>query len=349
MLRVLLYVALAMLITGCPSAMVGTAVLGTSFADERTLGTQIDDIALVSKVQARLAAETDMPSRWLSVDSIQGRVTLMGYLGNQEQINRAVFIAKSFQGVKSVHSEIKVGNPSLKDVMTDSWITAKVKSRLLQDAQTSGISVHVETIDGRVYLQGLVRNDVQYQRAIDLTSRTKGVREVVDMLKINPHGVKAQPKTKKSAKHYGTRKKRGSKSKPSHQAKPQAEQYDTEVGEGAVTPMAINLNHTAKPEVTPVLDLNRQDDIFEETVSGIKNRHKKVKPYAPYEGYDNVTTHQPLPSQRSSNSDQFDRYRDDGYHQKTKDQYQAPKPEKNEDTLKSSQKNGVKQKNSLFN
>lgn len=352
MLRLFLYAALAILMTGCPSAMVGTAVLGTSFADERTIGTQIDDMSIVSKIQARLAAEKDMPSRWVSVDAIEGKVSLIGYLRNQEQINRAVFIAKSFQGVKSVHSEIKVGDPSFKGVMTDSWITTKVKSRLLQDPKTSGVSVHVETIDGRVYLQGLVRNEAQYQRAIDITSKTKGVTEVVDMLKINPHGLKGEPRKNQVGKHYGTRKKHGSKSRPVKAAKAVASPYvkpNTAVAlpyakKYPVTPIAITLPRHAKPEVSPLLDQQAQGDIFEETVSGIKDRHKKIKPYQPYAGYQGKKVkQQPVHAWKLHEQKKPSDYRDYKYKKELLEE-----KESYDDSLKSSEKNAVKQKNSLW-
>jgi len=274
MLRVFLYATVAMLLTACPSAMLGTAVLGSSIADERTIGMQIDDIAITSKIMARLTAEKDMPSRWLSVDSIEGKVSLMGHLKNQEQINRAVFIANSFQGVKSVHSEIKIGEPSLKSMMTDSWITTRIKTRLLKHPKTSGVSVHVETIEGRVYLQGMVRNDDQYQQALELASTTPGVNEVVDMLKINPHGTASRVDQEATEKRFsGSRKKYGSKAKIKPKALPRAE-----FSEVFTTNQVSDVKMQA--ETIPLSDLRGSGDIFEETVSAIKRKPEpKIKPY----------------------------------------------------------------------
>jgi len=289
MLRYALYGLLALCMTGCPSAMLGTAVLGTSIADERTIGMQIDDLAITSKIMARLTAETDMPSRWLSVDSIEGKVSLMGHLKNQEQINRAVFIAKSFQGVKNVHSEIKIGEPSLKSIATDSWITTKVKTRLLKDPKTSGIAVHVETIEGRVYLQGMVRNDAQYQRALELTSTTRGVKEVVDMLKVNAHGTDSVIGTgSKGAKGSGSRKRMGSKSKLKVKESQPIETYNH-----AVEPPETNVVIEEQAVTIPLSTLN-QGDIFEETVSSIRHKRKPKETVRldPYEDHSEKGPHE---------------------------------------------------------
>jgi hyperosmotically inducible protein len=175
---------LALVLPGC----VATAIVGGSTAainDERSLGNQFDDASIAAKVDSQLIAEKDMPSRWVSVQSINGVVTLTGYLPSRSHINRAVYITKKTQGVRSVHSELKIGTPEISDLFTDSWITTQAKSRLWKDDLVSGFSIHVETVDGKVYLQGIVNDFTHRQHAKKLVSGVKGVTAVVDLMKSN--------------------------------------------------------------------------------------------------------------------------------------------------------------------
>ena len=175
---------LIMALPGC----VATAVVGTSTAainDERSLGNQFDDATIAAKVDARLIAEKDMPSRWVSVQSIEGVVTLTGYLPSDSHIKRAVYITENTKGVHSVSSELEIGSPEISSLFTDSWITTQAKTRLWNDKIVSGFSIHVETVDGKVYLQGIVNDFTHRQHAKKLVSDVKGVTAVVDLMKSN--------------------------------------------------------------------------------------------------------------------------------------------------------------------
>ena len=76
--------------------------------DERSVGTQLDDATITSKVNAKLIAEPGIRSLNIDVDTLDGNVTLSGYVKTEEQIKRVVSIALSVKGVKSVKSNLKV-------------------------------------------------------------------------------------------------------------------------------------------------------------------------------------------------------------------------------------------------
>ncbi len=187
--RLVLYGTLLISVCGL-SGCFATALVGGGTAtsdavhDERSLGEHFDDATVSSKIDARLIAEKDMPSRWISAEVIAGKVLLTGYLPRQEQIDRAVYICRHVSGVRSVRSEIKLGEPPARELLSDTWVTTKVKRELFNDEEVSGFSVHVETVDGKVYLQGIVGSSLQRQRAATLTKSVKGVTSVVNLLHI---------------------------------------------------------------------------------------------------------------------------------------------------------------------
>ena len=57
----------------------------------------------------------------------------------------------------------------------DSMITTKVKTALLSDPEVGGLSIHVETFKGRVYLNGLVDSITETNKAEELVRDIKGV------------------------------------------------------------------------------------------------------------------------------------------------------------------------------
>jgi hyperosmotically inducible periplasmic protein len=186
LIRILICMVIAMMLSSCVATAIvgGGAAVGSAMNDERGVGQHFDDVTIASKIDARLIAEKDMPSRWVSVEVIDSVVTLTGYLPSQNHIDRAMHIARIVSGVRDVKSELHIGRPSTGSLFSDSWITTKIKTSYLEDKIVSGFSIHVETVNGKVYLQGVVANPAQRYRAKDIAHRTNGVTAVVDLLQV---------------------------------------------------------------------------------------------------------------------------------------------------------------------
>jgi osmotically-inducible protein OsmY len=64
------------------------------------------------------------------------------------------------------------------DVIDDSLITTKVKSSFVADSTVSALDISVETNQGVVTLTGLVTNETERQRAVQIARETSGVKQV---------------------------------------------------------------------------------------------------------------------------------------------------------------------------
>ncbi|MDQ6956546.1 MAG: BON domain-containing protein [Mariprofundaceae bacterium] len=182
---VLLLLVCASFNTACVSSIIlGGGAATTAAFDERPVGQHFDDVSIATEIDARLIAEKDMPSRWVSIEVIEGVVILTGYLPSQAHIDRAVFLCRSVEGVKDIDNQLYIGEPSTSSLFSDSWITAQVKTKFLNDTLVGGMSVHVETVAGKVYLQGVLASEAQRYRAMELTKSVDGVTAVVDLLRL---------------------------------------------------------------------------------------------------------------------------------------------------------------------
>jgi osmotically-inducible protein OsmY len=64
------------------------------------------------------------------------------------------------------------------DFIDDSVITTKVKSSFVADSMVSALDISVETSQGVVNLTGIVNNEQERQRAIQIAQETNGVKQV---------------------------------------------------------------------------------------------------------------------------------------------------------------------------
>jgi hyperosmotically inducible periplasmic protein len=73
----------------------------------------------------------------------------------------------------------------------DSTVTAKVKTKLATDTQTSAIKIGVDTTGGVVTLSGTVPTDTVKNKAEQLAKNTDGVKRVVNKISVDPNSLGA--------------------------------------------------------------------------------------------------------------------------------------------------------------
>jgi hyperosmotically inducible protein len=76
------------------------------FADKA--GAAITDAAVTSAVKAKFLADTTVKGLSIDVDTSNGMVTLNGNVSTRAESDRAIMLARNTDGVKGVHSNLKV-------------------------------------------------------------------------------------------------------------------------------------------------------------------------------------------------------------------------------------------------
>jgi osmotically-inducible protein OsmY len=71
-------------------------------------GEYVDDTVITTKVKAAVLDEPSLKSAEINVETFKGVVQLSGFVGSQANINRAVEVARSVPGVKSVKNDMRL-------------------------------------------------------------------------------------------------------------------------------------------------------------------------------------------------------------------------------------------------
>jgi hyperosmotically inducible periplasmic protein len=85
------------------------------------------------------------------------------------------------RGAEKVEAEV---GPVAREVLNDAGITARIKAKLIADPEVAGAHIDVDTIDGRVTLNGKVASEDQRTEAEKLATRTEGVKGVVNLIQV---------------------------------------------------------------------------------------------------------------------------------------------------------------------
>jgi hyperosmotically inducible protein len=151
-----------------------------------SVGTQIDDTVVTTKVKSALFSEPDIKSFDLKVETRKGAVQLSGFVDNQAQIDRAITATRGVEGVRSVenHISLKGASATVGNAVDDRIITTKVKSALLADPNVKSFDIAVVTRKGEVQLSGFVDSQTQIDRAIAIAHKVDGVTSVGNEMSI---------------------------------------------------------------------------------------------------------------------------------------------------------------------
>ncbi|PXX33830.1 MULTISPECIES: BON domain-containing protein [Burkholderia] len=153
------------------------------------VGTTIDDTAITAKVKAKLMGEEGLGKSDISVTTADGVVTLDGVVSSLHAKSVAESAARSVDGVQRVSDNLEVptgaGTPvkhgavaKTERAVSDSWITTKVKSRILSDSVSKGFDVSVMTTHGVVTLKGSLASQHAIDHVRNIARSVKGVRHV---------------------------------------------------------------------------------------------------------------------------------------------------------------------------
>ncbi|MBE0365008.1 hypothetical protein PULV_a3309 [Pseudoalteromonas ulvae UL12] len=181
MLQKLIIIISLLILQGCAAAIVaGTAGAVSAATDRRTLGTQIDDNNIEIKATLEIKGQPQLAKfANISVVSLNGVVLLIGQTPTDEMRTAAERAIKDVAGIVKVHNQIRIGsNVGISTRTHDSWLTSKVKTRLLTEESISANDIKVITENGEVFLMGLV-SDQEANTAVDLARNISGVVKVI--------------------------------------------------------------------------------------------------------------------------------------------------------------------------
>ena len=171
-------------LSACAPVMMGGAFMGSmSATDRRTLGAQIEDEAIESKAAKRI--EENLGDRvHVNLTSYNRQVLLTGEVPNDQDKQLVEQVVSRVENIRSIFNELAVlGHSTLTQRSSDTLVTSKVKSELIDAKDLSSNAFKVVTERGTTFLMGRVTRR-EADRATDITRNISGVQKVVRLFEI---------------------------------------------------------------------------------------------------------------------------------------------------------------------
>jgi len=158
----------------------GTAIVVT---DRRTTGIQVEDTNITLKVENQIRKNLGETAR-IDATAYQGRVLLTGEAPDQAAKDRAAQLAAQVENVQSVVNQIRIAPvASNSAIASDTWITSKVRTALINTRGVPSRTIVITTDDGVVHLMGKVTR-IEGDMAAAAAADVGGVKQVVKVFNI---------------------------------------------------------------------------------------------------------------------------------------------------------------------
>ncbi len=166
-------------LSGCvPVVAVGMGTGALMADDRRTTATYLMDEEIELKAEGRIH-DAYKEGVHVNVTSFNRLVLLTGEAVDAATRAKVEQIVKEVPNVRLIQDEIAVaGVSTIVARSNDSFVSAKVKTRFLDDNRFSANQVKVVTEAKAVYLMGLVKRD-EGNAAAEIAAKTSGVAKVV--------------------------------------------------------------------------------------------------------------------------------------------------------------------------
>ncbi len=167
------------------TACIETAIIGAVAAsaivlsDRRPFTTYSKDAWIDVQAATPLGEIGTTKDTHIIANAFNGRVLLTGEVATDADKQKATDVVKAISGVKGVDNQLVIGPVAPLEVRNnDSFITSKVKSRLLGDNPELANAFKVITENGVIYLMGLV-TQTEADRAAAVAQNTSGAQRIV--------------------------------------------------------------------------------------------------------------------------------------------------------------------------
>ena len=179
LLMLVLAATLSINLSGCVAVVAGGVAAGSlAVADRRTSGAYVDDEGIELKATDRVAKALGDKIH-LNVTSFNRNVLLTGEAVDEATKAKAEAIVKEIENVRSVTNELTIAAPtSLSSRSNDTYLTSKVKARMVSENLFPANYVKVVTENSVVYLMGMVTRK-EADDAVNIARNTDGVQKVV--------------------------------------------------------------------------------------------------------------------------------------------------------------------------
>ena len=184
----LLLLIIVLNLQSCAAPILGgvSAVALSSSAQEKGLGTSINDKVIYLKLRNIIYEWNSLVSEKISISVDDGSILVTGQLKNVETKINLTKVIWEVNGVKEVNNKIQISETSnLKNIAKDLASLGEIRARLMASKELNSLNFSVDVVNNIAYISGIASSAKEIAIVSQIAQEAKFIKEVQNFIKVN--------------------------------------------------------------------------------------------------------------------------------------------------------------------
>ena len=187
-MRPLLLLIIVLNLPSCAAPILGgvSAVAISSSAQEKGLGTSINDKVIYLKLRNAIYDWNSLVSQKISISVDNGSILVTGQLKNIDTKINLTKVIWEVNGVKEVNNKVQISETNnLKNIAKDLASLGEIRARLMASKELNSLNFSVDVVNNIAYISGIASSAEEIAIVSQIAQEAKFIKEVQNFIKVN--------------------------------------------------------------------------------------------------------------------------------------------------------------------
>ena len=187
-MRLFLLLIIILNLQSCAAPIIGgvSAVALSSSAQEKGLGTSINDKVIYIKLRNAIHKWNSSVSEKISISVNNGSILVTGQLKNVDAKINLTKVIWEVNGVKEVNNKVQISETNnLKNIAKDLASLGEIRARLMASKQLNSLNFSIDVVNNVAYISGIASSEEEVAIVSQIAQEARFIKEVQNFVKVN--------------------------------------------------------------------------------------------------------------------------------------------------------------------
>ena len=187
-MRLFLLLIIVLNLQSCAAPILGgvSAVALSSSAQEKGLGTSINDKVIYIKLRNAIYKWNSSLSENISISVDNGSILVTGQLKNVDAKINLTKVIWEVNGVKEVNNKVQISETNnLKNIAKDLASLGEIRARLMASKQLNSLNFSIDVVNNVAYISGIASSEEEVAIVSQIAQEARFIKEVQNFVKVN--------------------------------------------------------------------------------------------------------------------------------------------------------------------
>ena len=187
-MRLFLFLLIFLNLQSCAAPILGGvgAIAISSSAQEKGLGTSINDKVIFVKLRNAIHAWEPSVSQKISISVDGGSVLVTGKLKNVDTKIKLTKIIWEVNGVREVNNKVQISETNnIKNIAKDLASLGEIRARLMASKKLNSLNFSIDVVNNIAYISGIASSEEEIAIVTQIAQEARFIKEVQNFVKVN--------------------------------------------------------------------------------------------------------------------------------------------------------------------